>query len=247
MQKLGVELYPHENQYVQDAYDALITNLFACDPVTKSICVTSNAPSVGKTTISINLAISYVMTGRTALLIDTDIRKSNQYKRLSGDDLHGLSDFFGEYGETSLGLDDVTTKTNMRGLSIITSGTVQVRNPLGMFYSPKFERLLKEASEQYDLVIIDTSSLDVNADSSIITTKVDGTMLVVQLDDSAKALDRNIARLSSMGANIIITILNKLPKNEYKTYMEFYDYRHTGERRKRLRIFPTFPSKVSGN
>ena len=244
MQKLSVELYPHENQYVQDAYDALITSLFACDPIPKTVCVTSNAPSVGKTTISINLAISYVMTGRTALLIDTDIRKSSEYKRLSEDNLRGLSDFFTGSDETPMKLNNVIASTNMKGLSIITSGTTQVRNPLGMFYSKKFESLLKEVSEQFDIVIIDTSSLDVNADSSIITTKVDGTMLVVQLDDSTKALERNIARLSSMGANIIITILNKLPKNEYKTYMEFYDYQHTGVRKKRFKIFPT---KTIGN
>lgn len=238
MQKLSVELYPHENQYVQDAYDALITNLFACDPVPKTTCVTSNAPSVGKTTISINLAISYVMTGRKALLIDTDIRKGNQYKRLSGDNLLGLTDFFTDSDDLSLRFSDVVTTTNMKGLSIITSGINEVKNPLGMFYSPKFETLLKEASEMFDLVILDTSSLDVNADSSIITTKVDGTMLVVQIDDSTKALERNIARLSSMGTNIIITIMNKLPKYEYKTYMEFYDYRHTGVRKKRFSFFP---------
>ena len=244
MQKLNVELYPHENQFVQDAYDALITNIFACDPVPKTICVTSNSPSAGKTTMSINLAISYVMTGRRALLIDTDIRKSGQYKRLSEEGLLGLSDFFVDSSEyLALKLSNVITETNMKGLSIITSGLAEVKNPLGMFYSPKFEYLLEEAAKQFDMVVIDTSSLDVNADSSVITSKADGTLLVVQLDDSTKALERNIARLSSMGANIIITILNKLPKSEYKSRMEFYDYSHTGVRKKRL--FSFFSEKIS--
>ena len=242
MQNLNVELYPHENQFVQDAYDALITNLFACDPVPRTICITGNAPGVGKTTISINLAISYVMTGRRALLIDTDIRKLGKYKRLSDDELLGLSDFLADTDEQNINISDIIAATNVKDLAVITSGKAEVRNPLGMFYSPKFEFLLKESSEFFDLVIVDTSSLDVNADSSVITTKVDGTLLVVQLDDSTKALERNIERLRSMGTNIIVTILNKIPKNEYKTHMEFYDYSHTGiSKKKQWRLPFTFP------
>jgi len=229
MQKLDVNLYPHQNQYVQDAYDGLVANLLSCDPIPKTLCVTSNTPGAGKTTISVNLAISFVMTGRSTLLIDADIRKNHLYKRLGTSMLNGLSDFL----TGSMELGDIVSLTDMENLAVITSGRAKTRNPLGLLYSPKFDRLLKAATERFDLVIIDTSSLDVNADSSVIASKADGTLLVVQINDSAKALERNIMRLNSMGTNIIGTVLNKIPRGEYKTHMEFYNYRHTGVRQKR--------------
>jgi len=231
MQKLKVNLYPHENQFIQDAYDGLITDIFSCDPVPKTLCITSNAPGAGKTTISINLAISYVMTGRSALLIDADLRKYPKYKRLGTDAFLGLTDFLTESQE----LKDITTLTNMPKLTVITSGKATAKNPLGMLYSPKFEFLMQAAIEKFDLVIIDTSSLDVNADSSVIAARTDATLLVVEINDSAIALERNIMRLDSMGANIIGTVLNKIPKSEYKTHMEFYNYKHKGFRGKRMR------------
>ena len=231
MQKLKTSLYPHENQVVQDAYDGLVTDIFSCDPVPKTICITSNAPGAGKTTISINLAISYVMTGRSALLIDADIRKSPKYKRLGTDAFLGLSDFLTE----SQDLKEIITLTNMPKLAVITSGMATAKNPLGMLYSPKFEFLMQAAIEKFDLVIIDTSSLDVNADSSVIAVRTDATLLVVEINDSALALERNIARLDSMGANVIGTILNKIPRSEYKTHMEFYNYKHRGFKGKKLR------------
>jgi len=231
MQKLKVSLYPHENQFVQDAYDGLVTDVLSCDPIPKTLCVTSLAPGAGKTTISINLAISYVMTGRSALLVDADIRKSPKYKRLGTDTFLGLSDFLTE----SQDLKDIITLTNMPKLAVITSGMATAKNPLGMLFSPKFEFLMKAATEKFDLVIIDTSSLDVNADSSVITVRTDATLLVVEINDSALALERNIVRLDSMGANIIGTVLNKIPKGEYKTHMEFYNYKHKGIKGRRLR------------
>jgi len=231
MQKLKTSLYPHENQVVQDAYDGLVTDIFSCDPVPKTICITSNAPGAGKTTISINLAISYVMTGRSALLIDADIRKSPKYKRLGTDAFLGLSDFLTE----SQDLKEIITLTNMPKLAVITSGMATAKNPLGMLYSPKFEFLMQAAIEKFDLVIIDTSSLDVNADSSVIAARTDATLLVVEINDSALALERNIERLVSMGSNIIGTVLNKIPKGEYKTHMEFYNYKHRGFKGSRMR------------
>jgi len=231
MQKLKTSLYPHENQIIQDAYDGLITDIFSCETIPKTLCITSLAPGAGKTTISINLAISFVMTGRSALLIDADIRKYPKYKRLGSDAFFGLTDFLTEVVE----LKDIITLTNMQKLAVITSGKATAKNPLGMFYSPKFEFLMQAAIEKFDLVIIDTSSLDVNADSSVIAGRTDATLLVVEIHDSTLALERNIERLDSMGANVIGTVLNKIPKGEYKTHMEFYNYKHRGFKGRRLR------------
>ena len=228
MQELDTSLYPHKNQIIQDAYDGLITHIYSCDPIPKTLCITSNSPGAGKTTISINLAISFAMAGRKALLIDTDIRKDSKYKRLSTDNFLGLSEFLIDEEE----LDEVITTTNIPKLLFIMSGKTEIKNPLGLLYSPRFDLLMTSAMERFDIVIIDTSSLDVNADSSVIASKADATMLVVEINDSGKTLERNIERLHSVKANIIGTILNKIPRNEYKTHMEYYNYKHTGIKRK---------------
>jgi capsular exopolysaccharide synthesis family protein len=228
MQKLGISLYPHKNQIIQDAYDGLITHIYSCESIPKTLCITSNSPGAGKTTISINLAISFAMAGRKVLLIDTDIRKDQKYKRLGTDKFLGLSDFLVEEEE----LDEVLTHTNISKLVLITSGKIKIKNPLGLLYSPRFDSLMTSTIERFDIVIIDTSSLDVNADSSVIASKADATMLVVEINDSAKTLERNMERLNAVNANIIGTILNKIPKYEYRTHMEYYNYKHTGIRRK---------------
>jgi len=229
MQRLNVSLYPHENQIIQDAYDGLITNIYSCDPIPKTLCITSTSPGAGKTTISINLAVSLAMTGRNVLLIDADIRKEHKYKRLSTEKLLGLTDFLTDEKDTS----EVMTLTDIAMLFVITSGKTKVKNPLGLLYSPKFDSLIETVKDKFDFIIIDTSSLDVNADSTVIAAKTDATMLVVELNDSSIALERNIERLNSMGANIVGTVVNKIPRSEYKTHMEFYNYKHTGIRYRR--------------
>ena len=231
MQKLSVELYPQRNQIVQDAYDALVVSLYACEPFPKSLCVTGSAPGSGKTTISINLAISFVMSGRSALLVDADIRKTSRFKRLGEADFLGLSDLLSGHSDFS----EVVTSTNLENLDFITSGNKTAANPLGLLYSPRFDYLLKTALETYDLLIFDTSSLDANADSSVIASKMDGTLLVTEKGSSIRMLEKNIDHLVSIGANVIGTVLNKLPKNEYKGYMEFYNYRHSERKNKNNR------------
>ena len=226
MQKLGINLYPHHNQIIQDAYDGLITHIYSCDPIPKTLCITSNTPGAGKTTISINLAISFAMAGRNTLLIDTDIRKEYKYKRLGTDKFLGLTDFLTEEVE----LTEIATVSNIPKLVLITGGKGKISNPLGLLYSPRFDQLMTSAMENFNIVIIDTSSLDVNADSSVIASKADATMLVVEINDSGKTLERNLERLHSVNANIIGTVLNKIPKNEYKAHMEYYNYKHTGIR-----------------
>ena len=219
MQKLSVVLYPQHNQIVQDAYDALTADLYACKPFPKTLCITG-VPGVGKTTTSINLAISFAMSGRSALLIDADIRKTNQSKRLGKAGFLGLTDLL--LGRADF--DDVITSTNLENLAFIASGTVQAANPLGLLYSPRFDYLVSAALETYDLLIFDTSSLDANADASILASKMDGTLLVTEKGGSLKTLKKNIDHLSATGANVIGTVLNKLPRNDYKNHLEYYNY-----------------------
>lgn len=226
MQKLSVDIYAQKNQAVQDAYDVLVANICSCDPRPKTLCVTGGAPGVGKTTTSINLAVSLVMAGYSALLIDGDIRKISKHKRLGADNLLGLSDFL----TGSMKIDDAITYTNMDNLKIMTCGYMISLNPLGILYSKKFDYLIEETVKKYDFVIFDSSSLGANVDSSVIASKTDGVLIVVEANNSSKALERDIAKLNSMGANIIGTVLNKMPKREYKNYMNFYNYKYKSSR-----------------
>ena len=241
MQKLSYEIYSIENQIVQDAYDSMITALHTSPLRPKTICVAGGEPGIGKTTISVNLAVSLAMTGRKTLLIDADIRKDVGNKRLSADGMAGLS----EYLFSDVELDEVIAQTNIPSLHVLACGETSSCNPLGMLYSARFDNLLQTVKKEYDFVIFDTSPLSANSDPAVVATMTDGTFMVVTPDVSVDVYRKNIKKLRDMGVSIISVVFNKAPRSEYRSHMEFYSDRRLSKVQKKAQQRGKLNSKAS--
>ena len=145
-----------KNEIVDEAYNVLRTNIQFCETekAIKVITITSYGPGEGKSTISLNLAISMAKSGMKVLLVDADLRKPMMLKTLRRIDFKGLSNYI--LGRSTM--DEIINKTNIKGFNFITCG-VKPPNPVEIIDSTKFSEFLNKVKEQFDMVIIDTPPL----------------------------------------------------------------------------------------
>ena len=210
------------NPTVEEAYKVLRTNIQFCgfDKKIKSIAVTSCNPGEGKTTTSINLAISMAKTGMKVLLVDADMRKPMHVKHLGWGISSGLSNIISRCANMA----DALNRTNIEGLDYIACGP-KPPNPAELIGSPRFKEFIGEACEEYDIVILDTPPLGSVIDCAIVATSVDGVLLVVQSKAAEYcSVQRVKEQLEKVNARILGVVLNKLDKKDYKAYYGYYNY-----------------------
>lgn len=162
---------------IVEGYKIARTNLVFSLTAQNSNCVavTSWSKGEGKSTATVNLAISFAKMGKRVLLIDTDLRRPNLHNLLKLKNDTGVSDIIGQFGDfqTAVHRDTVTN------LDVLTSGAIPP-NPSELLASPYFAELLKKAKEEYDYVIMDTPPLGVVTDTLLLKDYVGGYVMVVR-------------------------------------------------------------------
>ena len=173
-----VNIYRQELDYsANESYKSLRTNLLFCGEDKKVIAVTSCTPNEGKSTVSLNLALSLADSGKKVLFIDADLRKSVLMGRteVEGEEIKGLSHLL-SHQET---IENVICATNVPRFHIIYAGTVPP-NPAELLGSKYFKRFLSAIRKVYDYVIIDTPPLGSVIDSAVIADECDGSIIVLE-------------------------------------------------------------------
>lgn len=200
-----------------ESYRTLRTNLqySSFDKEYKVIVVTSSEPGEGKSTTAGNLAISLAQGEKKVLLIDCDLRKPSLHKNFKISNIVGLSDVL-------IGMESLSKSVNRykKNLMILTSGKIPP-NPSEMLGSSAMTALLKKLQEEFDYIILDTPPVQVVTDSQILSTKADGTILVVKAEVTKKeAVQNSINLLKKVNAHIIGTVLNGVDtkRNKYHYY-----------------------------
>ncbi len=206
---------------VAEAYRVLRTSvlLSSADKPPKTILVTSGQPGEGKTTTVINTAISLAQLGASVLIIDCDLRKPSVHKILGVDHVVGLSTYLARRAE----IDDVIQKLPIPNLAVLASGRIPP-NPAELISSSRMKEMLGLLSERYDHILIDSPPLLKVTDPVILSTLVDGVMLVVHGGKSTREVVRRTRQeLSSAGAKIFGVVLNNVDmhRDGYDSY--YYD------------------------
>ena len=159
----------------------------------RSIIVTSAAPSEGKSFVAANLAITIAQNIQEhVLLIDSDIRKPCIHKRFGFGDVPGLSEHLTE----GVPLSSLLLKTEVNKLSILPAGKPP-HNPSELLTSQKMLRLLGEVRDRYNdrYVIIDTPPPKLTAETSAMSRKVDGVLLVVEYGVTPREMVADLVEL----------------------------------------------------
>ena len=206
---------------VTEAYRTLLTNIeySSVDKQIQMIAFTCSAPSEGKTTTATNLAVAYSETGKNVLLVDCDLRKPRLHKVFNTSNLIGLTSVLASKSS----LND-TVKPVKDGLSILTSGPIPP-NPVELIRSNMMEQLINTLRDLFDVVIFDTPPVGLVTDAAIISSKLDGVVLVVASGKSQiEATLRAKENLQNVNANLLGAVVTMIPIDtrgyQYYTYGE---------------------------
>lgn len=181
----------------------------------RTMLVTSSQPGDGKTTTAVNTAISLAQLGASVLIIDCDLRTPKVHTLLGVDHSPGLSECL----EGNLGLDDAIQRLQIPNLSLLPSGSIPV-NPAELISSNRMKSLLRGLGRRYDYILLDSPPLINLADALILSTCVDGVILVVYGGKTTcEAASRAREELENVGANILGVVVNRFnSRRERYTY-----------------------------
>ena len=217
--ELVVERYP--KAIVTENIKSLRTNLqfTAIDNNLKTILVTSTNASEGKSFVSANLAISFAQAEKRVLLIDCDLRKGRVHRLFDVPNTDGLSNLLTDDLEN---LPHYIHNTGVNNLDIITCGTYPP-NPSELLASKKNKRLLTSLRHRYDIIIFDGAPIGGLADSVILASEVDETLIVVK-DGRTSKNDLMAAKneLSKVGAKVAGVVFNMVSRSSSKYYNYYY-------------------------
>lgn len=158
-----------------EAFRTLRTNLqySLIDKELKSILVTSAGPGEGKSLTVANIAITLAQTEKKVIVLDCDLRCPQQHL-LFGRQAIGLTNVLS--GQTTIA--DCVQATDIDNLQLVASGSIPP-NPSELLGSEKMQDVLVFLKGISDYLIIDTPPVLPVTDACVLTSKVDGTVLVL--------------------------------------------------------------------
>ena len=214
-----------------EAYRHLRTSLLfsSAGKPPQSILVTSSQPSEGKTTTAVNTAITLAQADAEVVIIDCDLRRPRLHNYFDLENTKGLTNYLsGERNTDNL----IKQCRDLPKLKVITSGPIPP-NPTELLSSNEMRNLLQFLRGRYKHVIIDSPPAISFTDAAILSTQVDGVVLVAMANKSSMHLMRRFKqRLSTIGARIYGVVLNGLKSGsiEYDYYGSgYYNYYNSAD------------------
>jgi non-specific protein-tyrosine kinase len=194
---------------ISEAYRTLRTNIefSSFDQKLVALVVTSAGPEEGKSTTLANLAVTMAQSGKQIILVDCDLRKPSQHV------IFGLKN---ERGLTSLMIPDADLnhpplqQTGQEGLQLLAAGPLPP-NPSEMIGSKRMEEVIKALSAKADRVIFDAPPILAVTDAAVLSTKVDGVLLIVNAGGTKRDhMQKAHALLKKVNARVIGVALNNV-------------------------------------
>ena len=201
--------------YYAEAFRTIKTNIkySSADKHKKVLLVTSTEAGEGKSTISSNLALSLSQDNKKVIIIDGDLRKPSVHKQFRISGSVGLTELL--IGEEAL--EKIKHKINPY-LDAIASGHIPP-NPAELLASEEMEKVIEKLREEYDYVIIDTNPIGLVADAQILSSKVDGVILVARYEKTKKENLLSCKKMiDQVGGNTIGVVLNGIDEKGGKYY-----------------------------
>jgi len=206
---------------IAEASRSIRTNILftAPDKPYKIMLVTSAAMGEGKTTVACCIAVAMAQTGKRVVIVDCDLRRPR---------LHHIFKKQADVGLTTALVDEAhdehIEETEVPNLSVYVAGP-HPPNPAELLQSERFKNVLKRLQSKFDYVILDSPPVLAVTDAAVLSTLVDGVVMVTRAFQTRKELAQHaLRRLTDVGAHVAGVVLNavNLSKDEYKYSYQYY-------------------------
>lgn len=215
---------------LKEAFSALRTSMLydLSGEERRTLLVTSSQPNEGKTTVSVNLAISLARLGRRVLLVDADIRRPSVHRAFSMESGYGLSEYLAGHEDWT----ELVRPGSVPGLDVLQAGH-DGRSPADNLSSERTRMLLEEAQKKYDFVLLDAPALFLAApDARILSHLVDGVVLVVRKGVATREV---VHQLVAQVENLVGVVLNDMDMRSLPAYYREYYRDYTADSGRRAK------------
>ncbi len=199
-----VEDLRNPGSMVSEAYSAIVAALRYSteDGMPKVVLVTSTQPGEGKSSTALAIAQNFARREKSVLLIDSDLRKP-AFK--AADDSVGLSKLL----TTEDRIAGHVVETQHPNLSLLPSGPIPP-NPADLLSTGRIRKIIAEASERFDLVVIDGPPTIGLADSPLLAAAAGNVMFVIESGRTrTRAAIEALNRLEATGTHVLGVTLTK--------------------------------------
>ncbi|WP_413522610.1 polysaccharide biosynthesis tyrosine autokinase [Photobacterium phosphoreum] len=184
------------------------------------VMISGPSPGIGKSFIAANMAAVMAKGGQRVLVIDADMRKGRMERQMCVDSKPGLADYLS--GQQSI--EQVIKSPGVENLDFIARGAVPP-NPSELLMHPRLKTLLDWASENYDLVLVDTPPILAVTDPAIVGAHAGTTMIVARFGlNPVKEIEVTKNRFEQNGIEVKGCILNAVVRKASSTYGGNYGY-----------------------
>lgn len=234
-QDVGLLMLQDGNNPDAEAYRILRTNVELKKSLYKArtLAVVSANAGEGKTTTLCNLAYVFASAGYSTLMIDADMRRPRLDRYAEVDSEVGLSNYL----TSDVELKDVVVKTSTPNLYMLPAGPLP-NDPSGVLGSARMAQLLSEVNKRFDIVLFDSPPVLGVSDASLLVSKVDATLVVLQPSKMPlKALLRMRSIIQNVGGQIMGLVMNNVDissDSQYQYYTTYYSYYSPDANRKTL-------------
>lgn len=226
-QKRKIDLYENTNQILNAEIDKITVEIIRKkkeEKKSQTVLLTGCSPIAGTTSVSISLGIAMAATKRKTILVDCDVRKSTEYKKLNDEVVKGLADYLSDEAAKGVSVDEITYDTNIDGLSYVPCGDYS-EHPTRILCSEKMVKLIEELESRYDCIIFDFPSIDIVPDAQTLFGTVDGIIYVAALGETRKKQIVEARRkIKPYQDRYYGMIMNKVPMDLFKQRVRNYAY-----------------------
>jgi len=207
---------------ISESFRSIRTNMnfLNADSDRRLITVTSTVSGEGKTFVGVNLAAIIAISGKKVCLVDLDMRKPKVNLAFEDDfiDEKGVSTYLiGRYG-----MEDCIRETRIDSLSYVAAGPAPP-NPSELLLSKKFEQMVDELKQKFDIIIFDTPPVGLVTDGVLVMKKSDLQIYVVRADYSKRDYVKTLNNLVALNKfNNLTVVLNSLSSMSSGSYSYGY-------------------------
>ena len=208
-----------------ESYQMLRTNLLFSLPQAgcKKLLVTCAGAGEGKSTVCVNLGMTFARTGSNTLLVDCDLRSPSLHRYLGLSGKLGLSSLLAGMAK----LDECLVATPAEHLALLPAGILPP-NPLALLESPVMPALLADLEKRFDCILFDTPPAALLPDALAVAKQAHGALFVVRQGESRygeinKALQA-LARAQVEALGFVLTG-SRAQSRRYHRYSAYYGAR----------------------